>query len=86
VKRDLSAKIDSTCKNWLVVKKILTSLVFRSNKISSHVHTSSHLLAVLAELKPIPNRTNLATQSKYIYIYDSRRNKNQKTSKTKLRL
>jgi hypothetical protein len=25
---------DSTCKNWLVVKKILTSLVFRSNTLN----------------------------------------------------
>jgi len=31
-------------------------------------HLSSHLLAVLAELKQIPNRTNLAAQSKYVYM------------------
>jgi hypothetical protein len=28
----------------------------------------SHLLAVLGKLKPTPNRTNLATQSKHIYM------------------
>jgi hypothetical protein len=28
----------------------------------------SHLLAVLAKLKPTPNRTNLAAQSKYVYM------------------
>jgi hypothetical protein len=68
---------DSTCKNWLVVKTIiLKSLVFRSNTLNilTRSHLSSHLLAVLAKLKPTPNRTNLAAQSKY--IYDSRSNKN----------
>jgi len=46
--------------------------------ISSRSHLSSHLLAVLAQLQPTPNKTNLAAQSKYIYIYicDSRSNKN----------
>jgi hypothetical protein len=34
--------------------------------ISSHLF--SLLLAVLAELKPTPNRTNLAVQSKYVYL------------------
>jgi hypothetical protein len=36
---------------------------------------------VLAELKPTPNRTNLAAQSKC--IYDSRSNKNKKTKQNK---
>jgi hypothetical protein len=73
---------DNTCKNWLVIKKILTSLEFRSNTLN--ILTCSHLSShPLAELKPTPNITNLAAQSKY--IYDSRSNKNQKTSKTKLR-
>jgi len=47
------------------------SLMFCSNTLNilTHSHLSSHLFAVLAKLKPTPNRTNLATQSKYIYIY-----------------
>jgi hypothetical protein len=58
---------DSTCKNWLVVKTILTSLVFHSNTLNilTRSHLSSHLLA---KLKPIPNKTNLVAQSIYIYI------------------
>jgi len=61
--------------------------VFRSNTLNilTRSYLSSHLLAVLAQLKPTPNKTNLAAQSIYIYIYDSRSNKNQKTNKTKLR-
>ena len=57
-----------------MIKKILTSLEFRSNTLNilTCSHLSSHPLAVLAELKPTPNRT------KYIYIYDSRSNKKPK--------
>jgi hypothetical protein len=40
----------------------------------------SHLLALLAELKPTPNRTNLSSTIQ-ICIYHSRSNKNEKTSK-----
>jgi hypothetical protein len=29
---------------------------------------SSHLLVVLAKLKPTPNITNLGAQSKYVYM------------------
>jgi hypothetical protein len=73
---------DNTCKNWLVVKKILTSLIFHWNTLNilTISHLLSHLFAVLAELKPTPN---LEVQSKC--IYDSRSNKNQKINKTKLR-
>jgi hypothetical protein len=44
--------------------------VFCSNTINipTRSHLSSHLLAVLAELKPTPNRTNLAMQSKHEYM------------------
>jgi len=59
---------DSTCKNWLVVKHILTSLVFRSNTLN--ILTRSHLWShLLAQLQPTPNKTNLAAQSKYKYIW-----------------
>jgi len=52
-------------------KIILTSLVFCLNTLNilTRSHLSSHLLVVLAKLKPTPNKTNLAAQSKYIYIY-----------------
>ena len=45
-------------------------LVFCSNTLNilTCSHLSSHLLAILAELKPTPNRTNLAVQSKYVYM------------------
>jgi len=55
----------------MVKKKIiLTSLVFHSNTLNilTRSHLSSHLLVVLAKLKPTPNKTNLAAQSKYIYM------------------
>ena len=54
----------------MVKKIILTSLVFRSNTLNilTRSHLSSHLLVVLAKLKPTPNKTNLAAQSKYIYM------------------
>jgi hypothetical protein len=41
-------------------KIILTSLVFRSNTLNilTRSHLSSHLLVVLAKLKPTPNKTN----------------------------
>jgi hypothetical protein len=42
-------------------------LVFRSNT-QTRSHLSSNLLAVLAQLQPTPNKTNLAAQSKYKYI------------------
>jgi len=60
-----------------VIKKILTSLEFRSNTLNILIcsHLSSHPLAVLAELKPTPNRTN--------YIYDSRRNKKPENKQNK---
>ena len=60
----------------VIGKKILTSLLCRSNSLNilTISHLSSHLLAILAELKPTPNRTNWATQ----HIYDSRSNKNKK--------
>ena len=75
---------DSTCKNWLVVKKISShrSCFAQTLLISSHL--SSHYLVVLAELKPTPNRANLSIAIQ-ICIYDSRSNKNQKQAKTKLR-
>jgi hypothetical protein len=77
---------DNTCKNWLVVKKILPSLVFHSNTLNilKCSHLSSHLLVVLAKLKPTPNITNLSSAIQ-ICIYDSRSNKNQKQAKMKLR-
>ena len=37
--------------------------------ILTRSHLSSHFFAVLAQLKPTPNRTNLVAQSIYIYIY-----------------
>jgi len=48
---------DNTCKNCLVVKKILTSLVFRWNTLNilTISHFLCHLLVVLAELEPTPN-------------------------------
>jgi hypothetical protein len=61
-------------------KIILTSLVFRSNTLNilTRSHLSSHLLVVLAKLKPTPNKTNSVAQSKYIYIYQ--KNKQNKTA------
>jgi hypothetical protein len=43
---------------------------FCSNNLNifTRSHVSSHFLTVLAELKPTPNRTNLAAQSKYVYM------------------
>jgi hypothetical protein len=59
-------------------------LVFHSNTLNilTHSHLSSHLLAVLAELKTTPIRTNLSSVIQ-ICIYDSRSNKSHKTSKNK---
>jgi hypothetical protein len=44
----------------------------------------SHLLAVLAKLKPTPNRTNLAAQFKFVYMTQEAI-KTRKQAKTKLR-
>ena len=54
----------------MVKKNILTSLVFRSNTLNvlTRSHLSSHLLMVLEKLKPTPNKTSLAVQSKYVYM------------------
>jgi hypothetical protein len=73
-------------KNWLVEKKILKSLVFRSNthNILTISHLLSHLLSVLAKLKPTSNRTNLAAQSKFVYMTQEAI-KTRKQAKTKLR-
>jgi len=56
----------NTCTNRLVVKKNILTCFAQTLLISSHL--SSHLLAILAKLKPTPNRTNLVAQSKYIYM------------------
>jgi hypothetical protein len=60
--------------------------MFRSNtfNILTISHLLSHLLIVLAELKPTPNRTNLAAQSKYVYMTQEAI-KTRKQAKTKLR-
>jgi hypothetical protein len=59
-------------------KIILTSLVFRSNTLNilTRSHLSSHLLVVLAKLKPTPNKTNSVAQSKYIYIPEKQAKQN----------
>jgi len=59
---------DSTCKNWSVVKKNSShrSCFAQTLLISSYL--SSHLFWVLAELKRTPTRSNLAAQSKYIWL------------------
>jgi hypothetical protein len=50
-----------------------------------NILTRSHLLShLLAELKPTPNRTNLAAQSKYLYMA-LEAIKSKKQAKTKLR-
>jgi len=51
---------DSTCKNWLVVKTyshIARVLIKKTLNILTCSHLSSHLLGVLAELRPTPNIT-----------------------------
>jgi hypothetical protein len=55
-------------KNWLVVKKY-PHVARVSLKHSFNILTCSHLSShLLAELKLAPNRTNIAAQSKYVYM------------------
>ena len=54
----------STCKNWLVVKKLSShrSCFAQTLLISSHAHTSRlTFFAVLAKLKPTPNKKQLGS-------------------------
>jgi len=55
-------------KNWLSVKTISSRCSCFAQTLLIFSHLSSDLLAVLAKLKRTPNRTNLAAQSKYVYM------------------
>jgi hypothetical protein len=78
---------DSTCKKWLVVKKYISSCrscFAQTLLISSHAHTCR-----LTFFRFLWNWNQHQIEPTYqcnpkMYIYDSRSNKNQKTSKTKL--
>jgi len=60
--------------------------VFRSKTLNilTRSYLSPRLLAILAKLKPTPNRTNLAAQSKFVYMTQEAI-KTGKQAKTKLR-
>jgi hypothetical protein len=76
---------DSTCKHWLVVKKNYPHITCVSLKlllISSHAHTSR--LPFLRFLRNWNQYQIKPTWQRNPNIYDSRSNKNEKTSKTKL--
>jgi len=75
---------DSTCKNWLVVKNNSSpcSCFDQTLLISSHAHTSR--LIFLRFLRNSNQHQIEPTSSAIqICIYESRRNKNQKTTKNK---